>query len=56
VVEHDVGNALQGLEFSAEDNAPDAINAVDASTPDERKTSFGLLVRVKVCSITGRPL
>jgi hypothetical protein len=39
--EHDLGEARQGLEFSVERDAADAIDAVDVPRQTMRKTSFG---------------
>ena len=38
--EHDFGDAFQGLEFSVEGDAADAIDAGDASTPNKAKNEF----------------
>jgi hypothetical protein len=38
--EHDLGEARQGLEFSVERHALDAIDAVDASAPDNAEDEF----------------
>ena len=40
VIEHDLGEARQGLEFSVERDAADAIDAFDASAPDDAEDDF----------------
>ena len=40
VIEHDLGEARQGLEFSVERDALDAIDAADASAPDKAEDDF----------------
>ena len=40
VVEHDLGEAREGLEFSVERDALDAIDAADASAPDKAEDDF----------------
>ena len=40
VIEHDLGEARQGLEFSVDRDAADAIDAFDASAPDNAEDDF----------------
>ena len=40
VIEHDLGEARQGLEFSVERDTLDAIDAVDVSAPDNAEDEF----------------
>jgi hypothetical protein len=40
LVEHDLGEAREGLEFSVERDATDAIDAADASAPNEAEDEF----------------
>ena len=40
MIEHDLGEARQGLEFSVERDAADTIDAFDASAPDNAEDDF----------------
>ena len=40
MIEHDLGEARQGLEFSVERDAADAVDAIDATAPDNAEDEF----------------